>query len=288
MALGLLSDINLTTSATLSGGTWAAALPLGNLVTPGYLVSPARCEDPTDLAASQLQAQLPWPRAITLIGVLFHTLSYNAKYRLTLAPAAGDFDPPLYQSPWTDVVGRIWDSAVLAWEAPNWWSGQPLESDLDLRPRHLWIPVPEGLIPSAVRLEIDDADTEASYFDLGGLWIASAFAPGFNYERGRRLGAISRDQIDEAESGRLFGAARQVRRKVSAEWAGLTDAEAYQFSDMAVRLGTLGQVLFLPDIEDAAGLFREAFPATFETPPEPNFIRDGLNTCSAVFKEILA
>ena len=286
--LGKIADTNIALDGVLDEGTWSAQLPLTNLLTGGYLAQPARCEDPTDPAATRLRLTLPAVQTVNLIVVLFHTLSYSARYRLTVADYTGSFAAPLYQTPWTDVYPRIWDSASLRWEAANWWTGQALETDIALRPRHLWISLPDDLIAKAIRLEFDDSGTEASHLDVGGLWVADGFTPAFNFERGRQLGASSRDLVDEADSGRLFGARRMPRRKASAQWAMLSDQEAYRFGDMAIRLGTIGPVLFVPDAADQASLFREAYPATFDQPPEPVFTYDGLNTCSATFKEILA
>lgn len=285
---GKISDTNLALVGALDEGAWSAELPLANVLVDGYLARPARCEDPTNPAATRLRLTLPSVQTVNLVAVLFHTLSYSARYRLTVADYTGSFAAPLYQTPWTEVYPRIWSSADLRWEAANWWTGQALESDIALRPRHLWISLPDDLIAKAIRLEFDDAGSEAEYLDIGGLWVADGLTPAFNFERGRQLGASSRDLVDEADSGRLFGSRRFPRRKLGAQWAMLSDQEAYRFADMAVRLGTIAPVLFVPDAADQASLFREAFPATFEQPPDPTFVFDGLNTCTATFKELLA
>lgn len=286
--LGKLSDTNLALAAAFSEGVWSPSLPLTNLVADGYIAQPARCVDPTTPASTKLKMTWSAPQTVNLLAVLFHTLSYTSRYRLTAADYDGSFLTPAYETGWIDVYPRIWPTSALRYEATNWWAGQALEADLALRPRNLWISFPEDVITKAIRLEFDDSASEAPILDLGGVWVADSFTPAFNFERGRQLGMIPRDLVDEADSGRLFGSWRMPRRKLSAQWANLSDEEALRFGDMAVRLGTFGQVLFVPDGDDQASLFREAFPATFERPPEPVFTWPGLNTCTATFREVLA
>lgn len=288
MALGTFADQNLTESATLTGGTWSAALPLANLKGEEYLQRPARCEDVTSLAKSQFTVTLQFPRAITLIAVLFHTLAIDAQYRLTIADLDGSFVVPSLQTPWTAVTPALWDSADLDWESPNWWTGQPLNEDLDLYPRHLWIPLPDGPIVTAFKIEIDDRNNTAGYFDLGGLWTASGWSPSFNYDRGHKLGLIDRSQVDEGPSGRKFVETRRARRTLAVTWSMLTQGDATRIFDGGMRAGSTKPVLFVPDLDDPVALYRQAFPATFRAPPEPVFNFPGLHQADAIFEEIIA
>jgi hypothetical protein len=288
MALGLLADQNLALTATITGGAWAAGLPATNLNTGSYLGQPARCTTPATLADSQFQAALLTPRPVSLVGVLFHTFSSNALYQITVAGIDGNLAAPAYQSAWTPVVGRLWDSSILEWETSNWWTGQPDEEEVALYPRHLWIPIQPAVITGAIRVEIDDHANEAGYFDIGGVWIARAWSPVVNFERGRDLAAEARSVVDEAPSGRLFSEERTSRRQVTVTWGMLTDAEAYRLFDAGSRAGTSREVLFVPDLDDVVSLTREAFPATFERPPAPKFSYAGLNTVAATFKEVIA
>jgi hypothetical protein len=288
MANGLLADQNLALTAVMSGGAWAAGLPVTNLNPGSYLGQPARCAAPAALANSQFQAVLLTPRPVSIVGVLFHTLSSNALYRITVAGLDGNLAAPAYQSAWTPVVGRLWDSSVLEWESSNWWTGQPDEEETALYPRHLWIPVQPAVITGAIRVEIDDRAHPAGFFDIGGVWIARAWSAQVNFERGRDLSADARSVVDEAPSGRLFSEERSPRRQVTVTWAMLSDAEAYRLFDAGSRAGTTKEVLFVPDLDDVVSLTREAFPATFERPPAPKFSYDGLNTVTATMKEVIA
>jgi len=83
MAQGKLIDGNLTALATLSGGAWSGSWPLNNLKDESnYVGAPARCTDCTSLANSQFEILLPEPRLVSVMALLFHTMSLGALYRV--------------------------------------------------------------------------------------------------------------------------------------------------------------------------------------------------------------
>jgi len=289
MALGLFADTNIAADAVLAGGAgWSADLPLANLVAPGFLARPARCLAPFTAARTRIDVPLAWAQRVTLVAMLFHTMSRSARYRITVAGADGNLAAPIYQTDWTPIVARISRSRDLQWGAPNWWTGQPLAADVDLYPRNAWIKLPRPMLTKKIRIELDDTTSNAASLDVGGLWVVSGWSPAFNFERGRDISVDPRSLVDEAPSGREFAEERRGRRRVSVTWAMLSDAEAYRMLDTTARVGTSKTVIFVPDLDDPASLVREAFPATFSPPPSPKFLYDGLNTASATFREIIA
>lgn len=287
MALGQLIDTNLALDATLSGGNCLPALPLANLLLGQYLQRPARFADATSLAGTKFEVELAWPQQINLVGLVFHTFSRQARYRLTVAGADKNLAAPVYQTDWTPVIPRLWRSADLDWAAPNWWTGQPLSRDLALYPPNLWIPIPKTLC-GRLRIEFDDRTNAAGWFDVGGLFVAKGWTPQINFERGRQLAITSRSLSEEAPSGRDFDETRRGRRTLTVTWAMLAKADAQRLFDAGARAGTTGVVVFLPDVDDPSSLLREAYPAKFTAPPAPTFGFEGLHTVSATFREIIA
>lgn len=287
---GRIADRNLALTATLTGGAWAAALPLNNLKADRrFLSAPARQTTPADLSASRFDAALSLARSIDLVALLFHTFSLTAKYRLTIAPPGGSFAAPAYSSGWRAVYERVFDSLNLDWSDPNWWTGQASdEEDIALYARHLWITLPTPVLAGAVRVEIDDSQNPSGFFDIGGLWIALTWAPRINFERGRRPEIQPRDQSEEAPAGRLFPDERTPRRRHVLSWKRLSDAEAQRLFDAGARARTSRTVLVLPDTSDPGVMIREAFPAVFDPPPTPTYRVSGLNEVEAGFKEIIA
>lgn len=286
MALGRIADTNLARTATLAGGPCAAELPLTNLQDDSrYVGAPARFTTP---AEALIEAELPAPKAVDLVALLFHTLSLDALYRLTVAGVDGDLEAPVYQTGWTAAYPAIFDAEDLEYEDDNWWTGQLAAEDLDLYPRHLWISIDTAVISGAVRVEIDDGDNAAGFVDVGGLWIARTWSPEMNFERGRELGLDARDQKDEAPSGREFGEDRTPRRRLTVSWTRLQDDEARRLFDAGARARSTRTVLFAPDIDDPKSTLREAFPATFAGLPGPSFTYAGLGRSSATFREIIS
>ncbi len=287
MALGRFSDENLVLAAALAGGQWSAALPLANLKDETRYVSrPARQLFPADPTKSRIEATLERDRTINLVAVLFHTLGLAAEYRLTIAGPGGTFAAPAYAGDWTPVHGRMFPSANLPWEEPNWWTGEARPEDLLLYPQHLWIVLKPGVTASAVRLEL--RDPAAAWFDVGGMWICGAWSPQFNFDHGRELGMDARSLSEETPSGRMVHEDRASRRRLTINWGMLDYNEAMRLFDAGAKCGVKRPVLLLPDVDDPVALIREAFPATFEKPPAPRRGRRFENTISATFKEIIA
>lgn len=287
MALGRFSDDNLVLKATVNGGAWSGALPLANLKEESRFVSaPARQLSPNDPNSARIDVGLLRPRAVNLIGVLFHTLGLSAEYRLTIAAPGGTLAAPASVGDWTPVHGRMFPSASLPWEEPNWWTGLPLAEDLPLYPRHLWIVIDPAVLMGAFRLEF--RDPVSAWFDIGGLWACGAWSPRFNFEHGRELAAESRTVSEEGPSGRVFHEDRQSRRRLTVAWSMLDRDEALKLFDAGGRAGTRRPVVVMPDQDDPVSRVREAFPATFEKPPAPRLARKFENQVAATFKEIIA
>ena len=289
MAKGKFSDTNLTKVATLSGGVWSAELPLENLKDDSRFVgAPARCEDCHDLAKSQFQLRLPEPRTVNFLAALFHTLSLSAKYRITAtADDDGSFADPVLATGWQFVFPSVYDPFDLEYGVDNWFTGTLAETEVDLVPRNLWIPVPE-VLAQRIRFEFDDTANETGWFDIGGLWTTSSFSPEINFDRGRDLGLTPRDQPDEAPSGRIFHEERDPRRVLSITYGMLKQAEVQRFFDAGLRARSSRPVIFIPDSDDPAAMMREAFPATLAQPPGARFSYPSLNATALNLKEILA
>lgn len=281
-ALGRISDINLAEGAALAGGVWA--LPLTNMLDPLMVAKPARCADVGTLASSQFTMTLARPRALNLIGLLFHTMSLSARCRVTLNDGNGQV---VNIPTWRDVHPRLFPTSSLDWEQENYWDGRPTGADLDLYPRNMWISFDAPLIAASVTIEINDQAHPDGAFDIGFIWAASTWSPAFNFERGRELSLEKRDRVEESLSGHQVGEYRRPRRMLRVSWADLQKDEVLRFTDIGMRSGTTRPVLFIPDFTDDPNLAREAFLATLETPPPARFNFGGRHSTEIVLKEIM-
>ena len=289
MAKGKLTDDKLTRSATLSGAVCAAELPLDNLKDDSRFVgAPARFIDCDDISTTRFDLTLPEPRLVNFLAPLFHTMTRSALYRITACP---EDDPDLtdlvLDTGWQFVFPSVYDPWDLEFGVDNGFDGALSQSDLDLVPRHMWAPQPE-MLAQRIRFEFDDRTNEQGWFDIGGLWTASAWSAEINYDRGRDLTLIARDQLDEAPSGRVFAEERLPRRQLAITYGMLATAEAQRVFDTGLRARSSRPVIFVPDSDDQASMLREAFPATLGPPPGAKFIYPSINATALTLKEILA
>lgn len=287
--LGRVTDINYAKTGVLSEGTgFAPALPLANMLDDTRPVTaPARCVTPADLESAKFKIAWTGSKAISIVALLFHTFSLTATYRITVAGADGDLDNPAYQTAWIAIHPAVYEPEDLEFEDDNWWTGQLAEEDIALYRGHKFITLPLTTT-SAVRVEIDDSANPAGYFDIGWLWVGRTWSTAYNFERGRSLAVRSRDVKDEGPSGREFAEKRRPRRLLSVDYTRLTDDELYRWIDSAARCGSVEPVLFVPDADDPKSLLREAFPATYATPPAARFTYSRLGQAGMTLQEIIA
>lgn len=288
-ALAKVAIRNLVQAAVLDEGVWLASLPLDNVKDASrYVGAPARCPTPADLSASKLRATLPSSKAVSLIALLFHNLSLAAKYRVTIAGDDGNLATPIWESGWVTVYPIIYGDEELVWEDDNFWTGQLAEEDLDLVPRHLWIPLPAEYPTTAIRIELDDTTNPDGFIDIGGLLLARPFSTEMNFDRGRELAAIGRTLTDEAPSGRRLHEQRRSRRSLMVTWSRLQDSEVQRLFGAGLTAGSSEPVFILPDVDDPVSLFWEAFPANFSPLPRGKFTWAGLGQSGATAEEIIA
>lgn len=287
--LGRVTDINYAKTAVLSEGSgYAPALPLANMLDDSRPVTaPARCLTPADLASAKFKITFPGTKAVSIIALLFHSFSIDATYRITVAGADGDLNNPAYQTDWTAIHPAVYEPEDMEFEDDNWWSGQLSEADIALYRGHKFVTFPLTTT-SAIRVEINDATNPAGYFDIGWLWVGRTWSTTYNFERGRGLSVRSRDVKDEGPSGREFSEKRRGRRVLTVDYTRLTDDEVYRWIDSAARCGSVEPVLFLPDADDPKSLLREAFPATYATPPAARFTYARLGQAGMTLQEIIA
>lgn len=291
MALGRFTDLNLLLDATVAGpeGGWAAGLPLTNLLKEeNYVGAPARCLAATDLALSRFELVLAQPLVPNLFSIFFHTLSINARYRITGSDLADTgYLAPTLSTGWRWVYPSLYDPTELEPWQDNFISGTVSAAELSLLRRHLFVPLDPALV-QRLRVEVDDQEHPDGWFDLGGAHLATAFSPTMNFDRGRELSVIPRDTIDVTPAGRRFVDAQAAQRVLSVSYSNLTDAEARRFLDAAMRARSARTVVFVPDLDDAAATIREAFPATFGKPPTARITWPNLAASAFTLEEILA
>jgi len=291
MASGRLFHRNHALEATFSGGTWDR--PLANLINRRLVSAPARCIDATNPASPQALVDLGKRRFVTGLGLFATTLQRSAQFQAiacedATVEADGSVTPidVTWDSGWRDVFQRIHRTADLDYEDSNWWDGKAEDALLDAYGRQLVLPVPAGVSTRYLVLRFDNAGV--AEFDLGYLYVARPWVPFWTYEYGRELPYEGRSLVDETPGGVEVLDNRPGRRRQRVTFPFLSRAEANQLIDMRVRNGLAEPVVFVPDIDDAANLYREAFlaTATFSSPPTETH-RNGEWSASLDLQEII-
>lgn len=236
------------TGAALSGGSWRATLPLSHLLvrTPTVI---ARSVDLAP-ASTQFDLTLPATRAVKAFAFVNHNLSPAAQWRITLGSSLGASDA--HDSGWLPVWRLSFDNGVLEWESDGWWSGA-YDDDYVGHPFAAIYLAPGTPAARFVRVEISDPDNPAGYVQIGRFFAGGGISPEFNMIYGMSDGWDDSSVVETAIGGSEYFDERRRARTVKFELPYISqDTEFRQFYEMHRRLGTTGEVLYLPDAADMA------------------------------------
>lgn len=232
--------------ATLTGGSWLAALPLSNVLDrcPSVI---ARSSD-ADTASTQFDLTLATERVLRSFALVNHTLSQNATWRIKLGTSLGASD--VFDSGALPVWRLNFNNDLLEWESDGWWEGS-YDDDFVGHPFAAIYLAPQELSARYLRIEINDTANPAGYIQIGRLFAGGGISP----EYGMAYGASDQwedSSVIEASIGgsEYFDARRRCRVARFAIEAINQTTEFRQFYEMQRRLGTTGEVLYLPNDSD--------------------------------------
>lgn len=258
MANVFLAWQNRIDSATLSGGSWNAGLPLANLQNP-VIQKVARTANVTT-ASTQFQMDLGTARAIGVVALLAHTISPLGQIRIT-GYETGAYSPVIYDSGWLDV----WPADTVAmgqrnWEDNNFWTGQLQTSDMvGLQSPYIHILTSEQFL-RYWRVEISDTSNATGYIDIGRCIIARGWRPGVNYSYGAEINYFDPSPSVTTLSGTMYFDQRPKGRMFRFGIDAMTSTEAYNYAlDMQRQAGVTNEVLLVPDSDAASTLPLRAF-----------------------------
>lgn len=245
---------NRIDAATLTGGSWAAALPLNNLKT-SQITQVARTSDDA-LASTKFSADLGTARSLRAFALVNHNLSQSALWKVKLGTTSGGAE--LLDTGWVSVWQMAFDTDLLMWESPSWWIG--IGSDEYLGHPFAAIQcLTDWYEARYVTIEIDDTTNPAGYVQIGRAMIAGGVMPTVNAAYGLRDSWKDYSSMQRAESGAAWPIARRRARSVEfvLEWLSLI--EAATLHEMQRMLGTVGEVLYVFDSTDAEATQRYGF-----------------------------
>lgn len=249
MALPMISYANLADAATLSGGSWEAALPLASLQNRLQ----GKVARSTDDAAASTRIDVDLVDAnkiVRLLGLVRHNCSILATYRITAGTSAGASD--VYDSGALDVWPSVYLPGDLEWEDDNWWLGTISAEDAEGYPISLWHDAGANVQARYWRIAITDTDNAAGYVQAGRLWMGRVVSPEIGPRFGASLTWEARSEEERSLGGVLYFDERPSARVYTFELAALTNGEAMGWAlDLQRVAGNSGEIVIIPDPDDA-------------------------------------
>lgn len=230
--------------ATLSGGAWAAGLPLTNLQRLP-LAAVARSTSAAE-AATQMTVDLGRPRKLS--AWLLGPTNLTAAYRYRLRGYAGALTDEVFDSGWLQPMAA--DRAGLGWDAPRYWSG--LTDASALPPLWLVHVFAARVNARSWRLELSDAGNPAGYVQAGRLFLGRSWRP----STGIAVQGNGHEIEDATWRSPLLGGGQHVRAQRGARicrfgFDHLPEDEAFGDAlDVMARAGYAGEVHVIPDPAD--------------------------------------
>lgn len=234
---------NRIDEAALSGGAWLSGLPLANLKERA-LSKVCRSVN-ASTGSTVIDLDLGQARSLRALALQNHNLSQAGSWRVKLGSSAGasDIYSGSYQSAWS----LSFDSGQLEWGGNNWWDGM-VDDDYIRHPYIAPMLLPTWYSARYVRIEISDAANPDGYIQMGRIFVGSGFVPAIGARYGLSEGWDDVSRLDYTLSGALVADIGRRRRWAKFELGYIRQAdEAPIVHEMLRRLGTAGEVLYLPN-----------------------------------------
>lgn len=237
-----LSYPNRAIDAAVTGGSWLAALPASN-VANRELAKVARSTNATT-GSTKLQLDLGAARTLRAFAIVNHNLSAAATWLLKLGTSSGA----------SDVHSG---SAVNAWQLAAFdATAAALGVDDAAYQRNDYasiIVLPQSYSARHLTIEINDTANVDGYVQIGMVFAGGLFVPEVNPDYGSlEHGHMDLSSGGQSESGAPNSTARRRLRTASFVLSALTDAETHLMHEQQRVSGTVDDVLYVPDIADAA------------------------------------
>ncbi|WP_158876907.1 hypothetical protein [Antarcticirhabdus aurantiaca] len=263
----LIGAPNRLDGAALSGGSWAAGMPLSNLKTREFSRR-ARSTDTTPAAAT-FTLDFGKPRELRILALIAHNCSLTAKVRYEVSEAS-NFSTRLYDvtvDVWGGFPTAPWDINALEWENDNFWLGTYDQEDLEgFTPTSSHI-MPAEITGRYLRVTILDELNDDDFVEVGRVFAGPAVSPTINYAWGGTLGYEIATAVEQSLGGNEFFDVREPVRIFRFALQHLTDDEGFGiFLELVRRYGVHGEVFIVPEPLDAFNGIRRNFLGRMRQP----------------------
>lgn len=238
--LGLFYPNRCQPGLTVGGGSWLSALPAANVCDP-TLAKVARSSDAaTD--STKIRVDFGSARALRAFAIVNHNLSADATWRVLLGTTAGGSD--VYAGTLATWIDAAFEAGLVA---------QGMEDGEYLRSgRPAIIVLPSFYTAQHLTIEIADSTNADGYVQIGRVFAGGGFVPTYNASYGLQDGWEDLSTKDASENGSLWATARRRLKRVQFVLDFLTLEEAATMHEMQRTIGTIDEVLYVPDIGNPA------------------------------------
>lgn len=231
--------------------------------------APARCLHPANPAASRFLIDFGRTETWGVFGLFAHTCRPGARIRLTGAADAA-VTQWVQDAGWFPMIPRVhasWPAPgrqSLPWTAPNFWTGQPTDRELDAYGRQFVVTLPARMQGRYLRVEIDNGP---DVYDLGYGFVGDFLLPDVNVSRGEAVEVEWRTLVDEAPSGHAVFEWRRPARTGVIPYSRVNAETFRALRDVAMVNGPNKPVLVIPYDTDPRDLYRSVYLARLTAPP---------------------
>jgi hypothetical protein len=270
MANGFVGWPNRTTegSASVSGGSWLAALPAANVLS----------REMTDVARSNGLGSVvldfdfgsPVARTLQAFALGNHNISRGGTWRIQMGDTPGGAE--VFDSEEIAVWRLDFDTGEPDWGENNWWEGN-YDDEYVGHPFSALYFAPQQYASRYLRITIYDDYNLNGYVQLGRVFAGIGIQ--FEYDRMSTAtsGWESLSQVETSRNGTDYYEENRAYRveQFSVDWIS-AGSPFRQYYEMQRRLGVTGEVLWMPDPDDleasqlTGGFFRMRQLAPFEYP----------------------
>jgi hypothetical protein len=221
-------------------GSWSTALPASNMLDP-TLAKVARSTDATT-ASTRRSFDLGSARVLRAFALVNHNLSAAATWRVLLGTSAG--------------ASNVYAGTLAPWLSATFEAGlvaAGMEDGVYLRNgTPAIIVLPAFYTAQHVTIEISDTGNADGFVQIGRLFAGGGLVPEVNPAHGLQDGWVDKSTKLESENGSEWPTPRRRLKTVSFVLDSLSLAEGEQLHEMMRVLGTIEEVLYVPDVADAA------------------------------------
>lgn len=267
---------NWADAGTLSGGAWSTDYPDTNLQDRRRKVV-ARSSDAT-LSSTQVVLDIGEVKRIDCVALIGGNLSLDAQVRVSIDDAT---PTEVYNSGWLDVYPasvypsgtELWGETVTSVDADAYAAGK--RWPFILLPDSTSVTLANG---RHVTVEIDDQSNSDAYVEVGRLWVSSSYQPATASILAGASFNIEDDSIrTTTDGGTYYFVERDQRRQWIFELGYMDQYEnKVQVLEMKRRLGTTGQLLFVPNRDDEIGLREQSILGVLDSPAAATVLAAGL------------